>query len=157
MHLLRRLQEQAAEFAPVRSALGETWHRSAEEEELCTALQSKPRARQGWCVPNAIQGHAAEELPALPPSCLCQQAWVQELQRAWHSPAASQGSTNTAPREENTRFYLFILKQLMLFIKPSDGQAHVSAEGSQLLLGREARRLQFCLLSAFSCFGCSFN
>lgn len=157
MHLLRHLQEQAAEFAPVRSALGEMWHRSAEKrgavQNPAEQTQGTPGVMCAKCNPWTRCWRAAGIASRLP----APESLGSGITKSLALPGSLTGVNKHCTKGGEYLIYLFILKQIMLFIKPSDGQAHMSAAGSQLLLGRETRQLQVCLFSAFIRFGCSFN
>ena len=67
MFLLQCSQEQAAEFAPICSALRRTWHQKSRSLARLCNRRSKPECAKRDML-NATQGKAAEELPTSPPS-----------------------------------------------------------------------------------------
>lgn len=162
MLLLQCLQEQAAEFAPICSALRQTRHwKSRALPGFATADQ---RAKGDMCWMQREETVLKSCLRFLPPSCTgepgltsCKWPGAHQQQR---------GGKKTALREGSAwgwflglAFFFFSLKQTMLFIKSSDGQTDASAAKSQLPLGREARQPQPFLLNAFSLSGlsCSYG
>lgn len=127
------------------------------KRKLSSALHAKPRACWGWCVPNTMQGRAAERSASVtsPLSPGPGVTWGLEL------PSSFMGLTLHSRRGMLGCLFLFFFSFFNFYFKVNsvikliDGWTDASAAERHLLLGRETRRLQFCLFSAFSHSGSS--